>query len=75
MHRKPCGLLNVCGYYERLIAFLDHTVDEAFVNAKHRGMVLVEDNPEALLDRFETYQPPTGDKAAWILKMSKGLGS
>jgi uncharacterized protein (TIGR00730 family) len=75
MHRKPCGLLNVCGYYDRLLGFLDHTVDEAFVHVKHRRTVLVDASPEALLDQFEIYRPPTGDKAAWIHKMNQKSGS
>jgi uncharacterized protein (TIGR00730 family) len=58
MHRKPCGLLNAEGYFDALLAFLDHTVEEKFVRAIHREMVVVEDDPGALLDRFEAYEPP-----------------
>jgi uncharacterized protein (TIGR00730 family) len=70
MHAKPCGLLNVCGYYSHLIDFLDRAVDEQFILAAHRSMVLVDEDPRTLLDKFETYQPPTIDKAAWILRLS-----
>ena len=58
MHRKPCGLLNVEGYFDALLTFLDRTVEEKFVRAVHRQMVVVEDDPAALLDRFEAYEPP-----------------
>jgi uncharacterized protein (TIGR00730 family) len=58
MHRKPCGLLNVEGYFDALLAFLDRTVEERFVRAVHRQMVVVEDDPAALLDRFEAYEAP-----------------
>ncbi|KAB0665671.1 TIGR00730 family Rossman fold protein [Oryzomonas japonica] len=65
-HAKPCGLLNIAGYYDALIAFLDHTVAEQFVREPHRSMLLVEQAPEALLDRFAGYKPPTIQK--WVEK-------
>jgi uncharacterized protein (TIGR00730 family) len=58
MHRKPCGLLNVAGYFDPLLAFLDRTVEEKFVRLIHRQMVMVDDDPVALLDRFEAYDAP-----------------
>jgi uncharacterized protein (TIGR00730 family) len=61
--RKPCGLLNVCQYYTKLIEFLDHAVDEQFMRPEYRAIVLVDENPDALLDKLETYQPPSIDKA------------
>jgi uncharacterized protein (TIGR00730 family) len=57
-HDKPCGLLNVEGYYDPLIAFLDHAVTEQFVRPSHRSMVMVESEPAKLLDRFADYRPP-----------------
>jgi uncharacterized protein (TIGR00730 family) len=53
LHDKPCGLLNVSGYYDRLIQFLDHAVSEDFIKAKHRALMIVEREPGKLLDRFE----------------------
>jgi uncharacterized protein (TIGR00730 family) len=73
MHAKPCGLLNTLGYYDRLLSFLDTTVDEQFVEAAHRDMIQVSPDPAELLAKFETYQPPTTDKAAWVLRMSRDL--
>lgn len=64
MHHKPCGLLNVAGYYDKLLEFLDHTVDERFVRAEHRSMIIVDDNPASLLNRFRDYVPPQVEK--WI---------
>ncbi len=52
--------------------FLDHTVSEKFIEAEHRSMILVDENPEHLLQKFETYQPPTVDKAQWVLQFAKG---
>ena len=58
MHEKPCGLLNVAGYFDPLLSFLDRAVDEGFVRQVHREMVIVESDPEALLDKFSQYDPP-----------------
>ena len=57
-HNKPCGLLNVEGYYDSLIGFLDHVLAEQFVKSHHRTMLMVETDPDALLDRYVAYQPP-----------------
>jgi uncharacterized protein (TIGR00730 family) len=53
IHAKPCGLLNVSGYYDPLINFLDHAVAEDFIKPKHRALMIVEGEPGKLLDRFE----------------------
>ena len=71
IHGKPTGLLNVAGYFERLVEFLDHAVAEEFIRPEHRAMVLVHDEPEHLLDLMKTYQPPVADKAEWILGMQQ----
>jgi uncharacterized protein (TIGR00730 family) len=57
-HGKPCGLLNVAGYYDPLLAVFDRMVDRAFLKAVHRKLVLVEEDPSVLLERFESYEPP-----------------
>src|SRR5512138_1376280 len=71
IHPKPCGLLNVGGYYNALMGFLDHMVAEKFVEAEHRSMILVDEDPGRLLRKFETYRPPTVDKARWVLQLEK----
>jgi uncharacterized protein (TIGR00730 family) len=58
MHAKPCGLLNVAGYFDPLLEFLDHAVEEKFVHDVHRSMVIVESDAEKLLERFASYAPP-----------------
>jgi uncharacterized protein (TIGR00730 family) len=58
-HRKPCGLVNVAGYFDGLITFMDHAVAERYVKSAQRSMLMVETAPAALLDRFSTYRPPT----------------
>jgi predicted Rossmann-fold nucleotide-binding protein len=64
-------VLNVAGYFAALMSFLDQAVDEGFIKHEHRTMLLIEESPEALLDRIEAYQPLKIDKAAWILEMAK----
>ncbi|MGA2412017.1 MAG: TIGR00730 family Rossman fold protein, partial [Candidatus Binataceae bacterium] len=64
IHRKPCGLLNLDGYYNELLAFLDHGVNERFIKAAHRAMAIVEDGVSAMLQRFETFEPPAATK--WL---------
>jgi uncharacterized protein (TIGR00730 family) len=58
MHQKPCGLLNIAGYFDPLLTFLDRAVEEKFVREVHRGMVIVESDPNVLISRFEAYEPP-----------------
>ena len=53
LHNKPCGLLNVRGYYRRLVEFMDYAVEQDFLKAKHRELLLVESEPGELLDRFD----------------------
>jgi len=69
LHRKPCGLLNVAGYYSGLLAFLDQVAALGFLDAAHRAVILTAGDPEELLCKFETVHPPVADKAAWALGM------
>jgi hypothetical protein len=64
IHSKPCGLLNVTGYYDTFLAFLDQTVEAQFVKEENRDLVIVEESAAALLDRFEKYDPPKVKKWA-----------
>ncbi len=70
LHQKPCGLLNVCQYFDQLVRFMNHLVDQQFVEREHGAMLLIEEDPETLLAKFETYRHPTADKAAWALQMN-----
>ena len=53
LHEKPCALLNVAGYYDPLIQFLDHAVEQDFIKPKHRALLVVENDASRLLDRFD----------------------
>jgi uncharacterized protein (TIGR00730 family) len=59
LHRKPCGLLNVEGYYQDLADFLDHAVGERFVRDEHRDMLIVEEDPATMLERLQGFDPAT----------------
>ncbi|MDP9438691.1 MAG: TIGR00730 family Rossman fold protein [Actinomycetota bacterium] len=63
-HRKPCGLLNVASYYDPLLKVFDRMVEKDFLREAHRDLVLVEEDPVALLERFRGYEPPRTIK--WI---------
>ncbi len=64
LHRKPCGLLNVEGYYDPLLALFDHAVAEQFVKPASRLMVISESIPELLVDQLLEYEVPVVSK--WI---------
>jgi uncharacterized protein (TIGR00730 family) len=64
IHPKPCGLLNVAGYYDPLLAFLDRMTEERFLSSGHRAMAIVDEESERLLDRLAAYQPPAVPR--WI---------
>ncbi len=70
IHTKPCGLLNISGYFDKLVEFLDEAQDQLFIRPEHRSMIIVEEDPEALLDRFAGFKKPDVDKAEWILSLS-----
>lgn len=63
-HAKPAAFLNVRGYYDGLRNFLDHSVDEAFLRAPHRDMVIFREDPVQVLDALAAYVPPVVEK--WI---------
>lgn len=60
-HRHPVGLLNVDGYYDHLVAFLDTMTDQGFLAGDHRSALVVADRIEDMLDAFETYRAPLAD--------------
>jgi uncharacterized protein (TIGR00730 family) len=64
VHRKPCGLLNVDGFYDALIQFIDLAVTDQFIRPSHRATVLADSDPGRLLDRLSTVVLP--DMPKWI---------
>jgi uncharacterized protein (TIGR00730 family) len=59
VHAKPCGTLNVRGFYDRLFGLLDHAVAEAFLSPGYREVILVEEDPATLLGRLASWNPPS----------------
>src|SRR5262245_24841148 len=63
LHRKPCGLLNIAGYYDPLVALFDRAVADGFVRPENRGIVVTESDPEALIDRLAEQPAAAGSGA------------
>jgi uncharacterized protein (TIGR00730 family) len=61
-HDKPCGLLNVDGYFDHLLAWLDQASREGFLRRENRDMILVDDDPAGLVKQFERYAAPSVEK-------------
>jgi uncharacterized protein (TIGR00730 family) len=64
LHRKPCGIYNVNGYYDRLLAMLDHSMQEGLLKPQHRRLIVADDNPEALLTHLADFESPQTAKWA-----------
>lgn len=64
LHRKPCGLLNVDGFYTPLALFIDQAVSEGFIKPIHRTAIIVDSDPARLLDSLATIDLP--DVPKWI---------
>jgi uncharacterized protein (TIGR00730 family) len=64
LHVKPYGLLNVEGYFDPLLRFVDHAVSERFIRPEHRDLLVVEEEADRLLDRLDTHVTPVFPK--WV---------
>lgn len=64
IHEKPLGFLNISGYYDHLLQFIDHQVTEGFVKPAHRDMIVSDDTPDALLQALSSVVVPTTGK--WV---------
>ena len=64
LHSKPCGLINVQGYFDPLLSFLDNAVARGFMKQEHREMLLVADEPLGLLNQMASYTAPVVEK--WV---------
>ena len=64
LHKKPCGLLNISRYYDHLFSFVEHAIDQGFVQKEFRPMIMMHHSASALLDLFRDYRPPQVKK--WI---------
>lgn len=64
LHSKPCGLLNICGYYDKLLEFLAHAAEERFIRPEHLTLLPVSDEPLELLEKFRHFSPSNAGK--WL---------
>ena len=64
LHKKPIGILNINGFYDHLIAFIQHMVDTGLLREENQRMILYADNIEDLLEQMEAYEAPPVPK--WL---------
>jgi len=69
IHQKPCGLLNVGGYFDALLKFLDYAVAQHFIKPAHRADILVEANPTRLVEQLQ--RSFTGPNGSWLSQKEK----
>ena len=69
IHAKPCGLLNVEGYYDPLLELFDQAVREGFLRVENRRLVLEDGDPTRLLEKMTDFVPSPADK--WIDKSQR----
>ena len=58
LHTKPVGVLNMKGYFDHLLDFFDHAVQEGFIRDASRSIVLQSADPAELIDQLESYSAP-----------------
>jgi uncharacterized protein (TIGR00730 family) len=63
-HAKPCGLLNVAGFYDGLVSFVTHATEQCFLRPEHLAMLATADDPAVLLAQLAVYRPP--DVRKWL---------
>ena len=71
LHAKPCGILNVNGYFDRLLEFLDHAKAELFMAPQARSLVHADIDIDALLSWMRQFEPTPPDKGAWAKALSR----
>lgn len=64
IHDKPIGLLNINGYYDNLIKFINDSVNQQFVNEQNLNMIIIENDPDKIIDKMNNYKPP--EVVKWI---------
>jgi uncharacterized protein (TIGR00730 family) len=67
-HEKPVGLLNVNGFYDKLLAFLSQLEQEGFLRAEHKNLLINESEPSALLERLREFRMPEG--VSWLSRQA-----
>ena len=65
LHMKPCGFLNVSNYYDKLFDFINHAIDEKFINTSYRHLFQIDSDPQNLIKKMQEYQPLINPPAKW----------
>lgn len=71
LHSKPVGVLDSLGYFEPLNTLIEHARKEGFIYKEHRGLLIRDADPDALLDQMAMYQPPEGLER-WVNRPEEG---
>ena len=61
-HSKPCAIYNICGYYDKMIAFLEHCLEEGFLKREHYDLLFVSDKLDEIFNHFQAYRNRYTDK-------------
>jgi uncharacterized protein (TIGR00730 family) len=69
LHAKPCGILNILGYYSPLLAMFDHAVEERFLKLENRALVLAGESPTDLLQAMDEWRPVRVEK--WLSRQTR----
>jgi uncharacterized protein (TIGR00730 family) len=69
LHAKPCGILNVMGFYTPMLMMFDHAVEERFLKPENRALVLARESPADLLEAMEKWRPPNVEK--WLSRETR----
>lgn len=72
---KPVALYNVLGYYDQLLSFLDHSVNQHFVKPEHRLNLIAESDETTLLHKILNYKPIKVDGGKWIKELKQGTSA
>lgn len=70
LHKKPIALLNIDGFYDMLISFIDSMIEKGFVKKEYKDMIIVESDIDSLLTKIEAYKPTSNEK--WFQPVNNG---
>ena len=69
LHSKPCGFLNINGFYDKLFEFINHIISEGFIKKEYNEALLTDKNPQNLIHKLENYKPAKVDAIKWAIEM------
>ena len=71
LHLKPCGFLNINGFYDKLFEFIDHAINEEFIKKEYRKILQIDNSPEGLISKLKNYRHLKVNKLEWAKKMKQ----